>query len=203
MPKSYANTLESRTLEILGLGAALPCRSVVICMRFASDAISYGQVIHQTGLWSAGLLVAALAITPLRKCDAGPSASISAAPPSARGRELRLCGAAHRAYTSSASGVPTLILKEGLEPELATGWLAFAIFVLLAVTSNDRSVRSLGRTWKQLHRWVYGATILMFVHWWLASFDATVGYVLAGLLVAIELLRLKAHAKAALSIARK
>ena len=159
----------------------------VICMRFASDAISYGQVIHQSGLWSAGLLVVALAITPLRKVIRS-AASIAL--------HRRALGVASFAYAALHTGVylerkwgADLILKEGLEPELATGWLAFAIFVLLAVTSNDRSVRSLGRTWKQLHRWVYGATILMFVHWWLASFDATVGYVLAGLLVAIQLLR--------------
>ncbi len=165
----------------------------VICMRFASDAISYGQVIHQSGLWSAGLLVVALAITPLRKVIRS-AASIAL--------HRRALGVASFAYAALHTGVylerkwgADLILKEGLEPELATGWLAFAIFVLLAVTSNDKSVRSLGRTWKRLHRWVYGATILMFVHWWLASFDATVGYVLAGLLVAIELLRFKVTPK--------
>jgi sulfoxide reductase heme-binding subunit YedZ len=156
-------------------------------MRFASDAISYGQVIHQTGLWSAGLLVVALAITPLQRVIRSAG---SIAP------HRRALGVASFAYAALHTGVylerkwgADLILKEGLEPSLATGWLAFAIFVLLAVTSNDRSVRLLGKTWKKLHRWVYGATILMFVHWWLAAFDPTVGFVLAGILGLIQLFR--------------
>jgi len=173
--------------------ALLSVPFVVICMRFASDAISYGQVIHQTGLWSAGLLVAVLAITPLRNV-LRPVASL--------GPHRRAMGVASFAYAALHTVVylerkwgADLILKEGLEPSLATGWLAFAIFVLLAVTSNDRSVRTLGRTWKRLHRWVYGATILMFAHWWLESFDPIVGYILAGILVAIQLLRLKTKPK--------
>jgi sulfoxide reductase heme-binding subunit YedZ len=167
--------------------ALLSVPFVFICVRFASDAISYGQVIHQTGLWSAGLLVVALAITPLRKVLKSVNSIAS---------HRRALGVASFAYAALHTGVyldrkwgADLILREGLEPSLATGWLAFAIFVLLAVTSNDRSVRSLGRAWKRLHRWVYAATILMFVHWWLASFDPTIGYILAAILVVIQLLR--------------
>ncbi|MGI9221146.1 MAG: sulfite oxidase heme-binding subunit YedZ [Woeseiaceae bacterium] len=171
--------------------ALLAVPFVVICIRFASDAISYGQVIHQSGLWSAGLLIVALAITPLRKVFR----SISVIAP-----HRRAIGVASFAYAALHTGVylerkwgADLILKEGLEPSLATGWLAFAIFVILAVTSNDASVKALGRTWKRLHRWVYVATILMFAHWWLASFDATLGYVFAGVLVAMQLPRLIRH----------
>ncbi len=38
----------------------------IILSRYATDAISYGQVIHQTGLWSAGLLAVARLVSPLR-----------------------------------------------------------------------------------------------------------------------------------------
>lgn len=169
--------------------ALLAVPFVVICVRFANDAISYGQVIHQTGLWSAGLLVIALAITPLRKVFRSASSIAS---------HRRAIGVASFAYAALHTGVylerkwgADLILKEGLEPSLATGWLAFAIFVLLAATSNDASVRALGRTWRRLHRWVYAATVLMFAHWWLASFDPTLGYVFAGVLAGMQLLRLK------------
>lgn len=165
----------------------------VICLRFASDAISYGQLIHQSGLWSAGLLLAALAITPLRRAF-GVVRHIAP--------HRRAIGVASFAYAALHTGVylerkwgADLILKEGLQPSLATGWLAFALFVLLAVTSNDASVQALGRTWKQLHRWVYAAAILMFAHWWLASFDATLGFVFAGVLVALQLLRLLSSAR--------
>jgi sulfoxide reductase heme-binding subunit YedZ len=46
-----------------------------------------------------------------------------------------------------------------------TGWLAFFIFVPLAITSSDAWVRSLGPRWKSLQRWVYGAAVLTLFHW--------------------------------------
>ena len=52
------------------------------------------------------------------------------------------------------------ILTEALEAGLITGWLAFAIFVPLALTSNNASMRWLGRSWKRLHRAVYAAAVL-------------------------------------------
>lgn len=165
---------------------------IVICVRFANDSISYGQVIHQTGIWSAGLLVAALAVTPLRKIFKAARWLMAVA------LHRRAIGVASFAYAALHTGVylerkwgADLILREGLEPALATGWLAFAIYVLLAATSNDSSVRALGRNWKRLHRLVYIATILMFAHWWLASFDPLPGYILAGLLIVIQSLRFR------------
>lgn len=46
-----------------------------------------------------------------------------------------------------------------------TGWLAFFIFIPLALTSNDSSVRRLGSSWKTLHRFVYAAAVATLVHW--------------------------------------
>ncbi len=46
-----------------------------------------------------------------------------------------------------------------------TGWAAFAIFIPLAVTSNDAAVRRLRRTWQPLHRWVYVAALFTLIHW--------------------------------------
>ena len=46
-----------------------------------------------------------------------------------------------------------------------TGWLAFAIFIPLAATSNDFSVRAMGNWWKPLQRWVYPAAVLTLLHW--------------------------------------
>lgn len=167
---------------------------VVICLRFANDTISYGQVIHQTGLWSSGLLLAALAITPLRSVF-GPARWLLSIVP-----YRRALGVASFAYAALHTGVylerkwgADLIVKEGLEAPLATGWVAFAIMLLLAVTSNDLSVRLLARSWKRLHRFVYAATILVFAHWWLAAFDPAWAYVFAAILIAIQLPRLKAR----------
>ena len=167
---------------------------VLICARFAADTITYGQVLHQTGLWSAGLLVVALAITPLRRVSGSRRWVRSAA------RHRRAFGVASFAYAALHTGVylerkwgADLILREGLEAPLATGWVAFAIYVLLAATSNDASVRRLGRKWKTLHRWVYAATALVLVHWWLAVFDRTWAYVFVAALLALQLLRIVAR----------
>jgi sulfoxide reductase heme-binding subunit YedZ len=46
-----------------------------------------------------------------------------------------------------------------------TGWLAFLIFVPLAVTSTDGWIRRLGSRWKLLQRFVYGAAFLTLAHW--------------------------------------
>lgn len=46
-----------------------------------------------------------------------------------------------------------------------TGWLAFFIFIPLALTSNDYSVRKLGAAWKRLHKFIYVAAVATLVHW--------------------------------------
>jgi sulfoxide reductase heme-binding subunit YedZ len=46
-----------------------------------------------------------------------------------------------------------------------TGWLAFVIFIPMAVTSNQASVAALGKKWKKIQRWVYAAAVLTLVHW--------------------------------------
>ena len=46
-----------------------------------------------------------------------------------------------------------------------TGWIAFLIFVPLALTSMDYFVRKLGTWWKWLQRWTYAAAVLTLLHW--------------------------------------
>ena len=58
------------------------------------------------------------------------------------------------------------------------------------MTSNDIATRALGRLWKRLHRLVYPAAILTFLHWVLASFDPTTAYIHIVILFAIELVRI-------------
>ena len=83
-----------------------------------------------------------------------------------------------------------LIASEALEMGLTTGWVAGLILVLLAITSNDRSVRRLGRRWRTLHRTVHVAAVLTFAHWVLTAFDPTAGWLHAGALAILLLPRL-------------
>jgi len=45
------------------------------------------------------------------------------------------------------------------------GWLAFIVFVPLAITSTDGWVKKMGRNWKVLQRTVYAAAVLTLLHW--------------------------------------
>lgn len=178
------------TLKTL-LWALLSLPAILIAWRYFSDLISYGEAIHQTGQWSVALLVVVLSVTPLRRVF--PGARWTAKLASLR----RGIGVASFAYAALHTGFylerkwgAGLILTEGVAPSLATGWIAFAIFLLLAATSNDASVRAMRAGWKRLHRSVYAATALTFAHWWLATFDPTVATICLALLIAIQLLRL-------------
>lgn len=46
-----------------------------------------------------------------------------------------------------------------------TAWLAFIIFIPLALTSNQASVVALGAKWKSLQRLVYAAAVMTLLHW--------------------------------------
>lgn len=57
------------------------------------------------------------------------------------------------------------VMDEFFQLGLITGWIAFFIFLPLAITSNDFFVKKMGPTWKKLQRWVYLAAIMTFIHW--------------------------------------
>ena len=58
-----------------------------------------------------------------------------------------------------------ILLAEFFELGIWTGWLAFAIFVPLGLTSNNISQRWLLKKWKTLQRFVYPAAVLTLAHW--------------------------------------
>jgi sulfoxide reductase heme-binding subunit YedZ len=156
---------------------------------YVTGHLTYGQFIHATGDWSAWLLMATLAVTPLRLMFR------RAAWPGALLRRRRYLGVASFLYAVPhvAAYVIRLpgerILGEAFEPGMLAGWIAFAIFLPLAVTSNDAAVRALGAKWKILHRFVYLAAVLTFTHWVMTAFDPTVGALHLGALAALECYR--------------
>lgn len=50
-------------------------------------------------------------------------------------------------------------------PYITVGMAAFVLLVPLAVTSNDRAVRAMGAAWRKLHLLVYPAAILGALHY--------------------------------------
>lgn len=174
---------------LLWLVLSLP--AILITWRFADSAMPYGEVLHVTGELSIRLMIVALAATPLRL--AFPRAGWTLKFLGWR----RALGVASFGYAMLHLGVYlleksdiALIIEEGVEPGLLTGWLAALIFLLLAVTSNDVSVRTMGRAWKALHRWVYLAAALGVAHWVLTSDEPVGAIVHGGIIVALETIRI-------------
>ena len=175
---------------LLWLALALPGIWMLGRRTFAPDVYGYGHAIGDSGDWAAWLLMATLAVTPLRLLfrKQGWTGWLLK-----RRRDLGVASFAYAAghtlvYLWKKTSLTT-ILAEASDAYLIAGWLALALFVPLAVTSNDLSMRAMKRSWKALHRLVYPAAILAFLHWIWSAFDPTTAWIHAGILAAIELLR--------------
>lgn len=160
--------------------------------QYGTAAVYYGEYLHWTGVQSARLLLLTLAVTPLLRLLPRAAAVRWLL---RRRRDIGLVtfvyALAHTvAYLVRKSDLQ-LIVSEGLEAGLLTGWVALLVFVALAVTSNDASVRRLGRQWRSLHKTVYAAAILTCLHWVLTAFDPTVGYLHFVVLSILLLARLR------------
>ncbi len=146
---------------------------------------------HLLGLWALRFLIAALAVTPVRRFG-GPNLI----------RFRRALGLL-AFYYACAHLASYLLFDQGLDahaiakdilkrPYITIGMAAFAILIPLAVTSNATMIRRLGAsTWQKLHRWVYVAAIagaahfLMVVKSWPAE-----PVVYAGIVAALLFIRL-------------
>lgn len=78
-------------------------------------------------------------------------------------------------------------------PFITVGFLAFVLMSLLALTSNQRAVRVLGRKWSSLHRLIYVIAILGVLHYlWhkAGKNDFEVVYIYAGIIFVLLIIRL-------------
>ena len=158
--------------------------------RFVSGAVYYGEYLHWTGEQSARLLIVTMAISALRRWF--PTATWSLWLRRHR-RDLGVATFAyaglHLAAYANKLRAFRAIFEEATSLELATGWVAFIILAMLAVTSNDSALKALGANWKLLHRAVYLAAVMTFAHWVLTAFDPTAGYLHAAVLAIVLVAR--------------
>ncbi len=119
---------------------------------------------HLLGLWALRFLIAALAVTPIRRFG-GPSLIRFRR---ALGLLAFYYACAHlSAYLLFDQGFDThAIVKDILKrPYITIGMFAFAILVPLAITSNATMIKRMGgAAWQKLHRWVYVAAIAAAAH---------------------------------------
>jgi len=124
------------------------------------------MLLHPTGETSARLMIIAMIITPLRMLFPGSGFWVWMM------RRRRYFGVAAFGYAVFHlllyvvdMGSLRAMWGEAFVLGIWTGWVAFFIFVPLAVTSNDLSVRKMRRAWKPLQRLVYPAAVLTLLHW--------------------------------------
>jgi sulfoxide reductase heme-binding subunit YedZ len=151
-----------RALYIFGLLPAVYTFYLGVSDQLGADPL---RTLEQTlGLWALRFLIAALAVTPLRRLG-GPNLI----------RYRRALGLL--AFYYAALHLTTyLVLDQGLDlpaiwadivkrPYITIGMLAFLLLVPLAVTSNGPMIRRLGAAaWQRLHRLVYVAAIAGALH---------------------------------------
>lgn len=184
----------------------IPFSRLVTWLLFALPAIGFSyaaltsdnpetirKLIHPTGEFSARFMIIAMMASPLTMLLKGWRG------PQWLKRNRRYLGVAAFGYGLLHTQF-YLIDKAGLDPVLSelprlyiwTGWIAFLIFVPLAITSNDWFVRRMGKWWKWLQRWIYAAAVLTLVHWaalndWSGTAPALVHFVP---LIALEAYRI-------------
>jgi sulfoxide reductase heme-binding subunit YedZ len=125
-----------------------------------------------TGSWSLIILLASLAVTPLRRLT-GWNEVIKLR------RMLGLFAFGYAALHFSTYMVLDLyfdfaaIAKDILKrPYITVGFSALVLMIPLAVTSTAGMIRRLGKRWQQLHYLVYGIAILGVLHfYWLVKAD--------------------------------
>ncbi|MDX5349120.1 MAG: ferric reductase-like transmembrane domain-containing protein [Paracoccaceae bacterium] len=76
-----------------------------------------------------------------------------------------LYAALHLAVYLIDRGTLDRVLEQLSQIRIWTGWLAFVIFVPLAVTSNNAAQRWLHAGWKTMQRMAYPAAVLVLIHW--------------------------------------
>ncbi len=129
-------------------------------------------ITHTTGDWTLRLLLATLAMTPLKRLVGQPW-------PIRFRRMLGLFAFFYAClhlltYAWIDQGLDWQGVIEDLvkRPYITVGFTAFVLLVPLALTSTRAMMRRLGRRWQTLHRAIYAIAILGVLHYlWLVKAD--------------------------------
>jgi sulfoxide reductase heme-binding subunit YedZ len=146
--------------------ALLSLPGILMMRSFYSGDLIAMDMLHPTGEWSARFMIVAMILSPLLTL-LGPRPWLSLL--IQRRRALGVAAFAyatlHLAFYLIDMGNIDDILAEFLALGIWTGWAAMLLFIPLALTSNDVSMRVLKAGWKRLQRLVYPAAVLVLVHW--------------------------------------
>lgn len=148
-------------------------------------------ITHHTGDWALRLLLATLAITPLRRLS-GWGGVI----------RLRRMVGLYAFFYALLHLLSYFVLDQEMRfaglwrdvlerPYITLGFAVFLMLVPLALTSTDAMIRRLGRQWRRLHRLVYPAALGAVLHYlWLVKADLREPLLYLGVLALLMLARM-------------
>ncbi len=184
--------------------ALLALPSVGMITGFLSGNASSHDLLHPTGEFAARFMIIAMMITPLRMLFA------SHRWPLWLQRRRRYLGVAAFAYSLLHVifyvidlGSVSAVMSDALKLSIWTGWIAFLIFVPLALTSNDWAVRRLRQAWKPLQRWVYAAAVFTLGHWIFLEYEIGPALVHFLPLLALEAYRIIRNSQASKGMSKE
>jgi methionine sulfoxide reductase heme-binding subunit len=126
------------------------------------------EAIHRTGDWTVRLLIATLAVTPLRRIANYPKLILV----------RRMLGLAVLGYSvlhlslyalDLAFDLTRIATEIVLRIYLLIGFTALLGLVALGATSTDAAIRRLGANWHRLHRVIYAIAVLALAHYFLQA----------------------------------
>jgi sulfoxide reductase heme-binding subunit YedZ len=126
------------------------------------------EAIHQSGDWAVRMLIATLAVTPLRRIASWPKLILV----------RRMLGVAALAYAAihltlymldQAFDLVRVASEIALRIYLTIGFTALLGLTALGATSTDAAIRRLGARWHTLHRLTYAIGVLALTHYFLQS----------------------------------
>ncbi|SNR58440.1 sulfoxide reductase heme-binding subunit YedZ [Maribacter sedimenticola] len=169
------NNLKSLLTGKYMLWLLLAIPGVMMTLDYAKGQFKYEDIMHITGEFAARMLIISLIATPIRLMF--PKTKVA----QWLLRNRRFFGVAAFAYTLLHTIFYVLefpiskIVNESIELSILTGWIAFFVFIPLAMTSTNAAVKRMGRNWKKLQQWVYLAAIMAFAHWALLGLQGEEG----------------------------
>lgn len=163
---------------------------------------SQHDLLHPTGEFAARFMILAMMITLLRMLFAKHRWPLWLL------RRRRYLGVAafcyamlHVIFYIVDLGSFSAVLTDSVKLSIWTGWVAFLIFVPLAMTSNDWAMRRLKQAWKPLQRWVYVATVFTLGHWIFLEYELGPALVHFLPLLALEAFRIIRNVKQSMKLA--
>ena len=143
-----------------------------------TGAIETMDMLHPTGETSARLMIAAMLIGPLAGV-LGQRKWLQWL--LARRRSLGVAAfayaVAHLVFYAIDMGSLEAILGELPIASIWTGWLALALMLPMALTSNQAAMKLLRAAWKRVQQLAYPAAVLTLLHWWWVHDGATAALV--------------------------